>query len=783
MRVKLLRENVLNVIPQVCSERGKLITESYRETEGYPMVIRRAKALEKILANMTIYINDEELIVGNQASSPRAAPIFPEFSVNWLEKELGEFSNRDLDKFLVPEQTIDEIKEICAFWKGKTVQDRAVSLYSLLLGKKNLSYDLEFPEINSVVAHIISVGEGYGHIIPNYQKLMAKGIKGIVNEAQEILKDLKIIKNQDDVEKSVFLQAVITSCNAATRFIERFAEEAKSLKKKETSLQRKEELEKIADVCTWIKGNPPRNFWEALQLILFIHFIIQIESNGHAVSLGRLDQYLYPFYQRDIKEGRITEEEAVELLECSLIKCHELIKTRSWRCTPYKTGYPLFQTISLGGTKRDGSDATNELSYLFLKAVAEVKIPQPTLVVLIHNKTPNKFLIECWRTVRQHGGGMPGFFNNEVAVLSLVRAGASVEDAREWAVVGCSEIIIPGKGNSILNGGGCYINTLKILELILKNSISFNTFDDLKRVFRQELAFYMKYVPLLVSVTVKAHKELAPTPFLSSLIDYRLEIGKDTVEGGGPNLNSTLVEGHGLVNVGDSLAAIKKLVFDEKVITLEELKEALNDNFEGDKGNFIRKKLREAPKFGNDDDYVDLIVKELTNWFVQEVESYTPSVGGKYGVTLQTITANVPEGKLVGATPDGRKACEPLADNISPSAGADKKGPIAVLKSVAKLNHEIFNQGTILNIRLSLSVLEDEEKLRKVATLVKSFFYLGGFQVQFNVISNDTLKDAQKNPSKYPNLMVKVAGYSAMFNTINRELQDQIIARNEYSKL
>ncbi|MEQ9716385.1 MAG: pyruvate formate lyase family protein, partial [Candidatus Asgardarchaeum sp.] len=527
MRVKLLRENVLNVIPQVCSERGKLITESYRETEGYPMVIRRAKALEKILANMTIYINDEELIVGNQASSPRAAPIFPEFSVNWLEKELGEFSNRDLDKFLVPEQTIDEIKEICAFWKGKTVQDRAVSLYSLLLGKKNLSYDLEFPEINSVVAHIISVGEGYGHIIPNYQKLMAKGIKGIVNEAQEILKDLKIIKNQDDVEKSVFLQAVITSCNAATRFIERFAEEAKSLKKKETSLQRKEELEKIADVCTWIKGNPPRNFWEALQLILFIHFIIQIESNGHAVSLGRLDQYLYPFYQRDIKEGRITEEEAVELLECSLIKCHELIKTRSWRCTPYKTGYPLFQTISLGGTKRDGSDATNELSYLFLKAVAEVKIPQPTLVVLIHNKTPNKFLIECWRTVRQHGGGMPGFFNNEVAVLSLVRAGASVEDAREWAVVGCSEIIIPGKGNSILNGGGCYINTLKILELILKNSISFNTFDDLKRVFRQELAFYMKYVPLLVSVTVKAHKELAPTPFLSSLIDYRLEIGKD----------------------------------------------------------------------------------------------------------------------------------------------------------------------------------------------------------------------------------------------------------------
>jgi len=789
-RVKLLRDNVKKVRPSICSERGRLITESFKETEGYPILIRRAKAFEKILTNMTIFIQDNELIVGNHASKPRAAPIFPEYSVNWIEKELKEFPNRSLDKFLISENMLNELKDVFAYWKGKTHQDRVNSFISLLLDENNVNYNFKCCGIDSVISNITTVLGGSGHIIPAYQRIMVKGIGGILNEAQENAKHLNSTKAQD-IEKLIFLKAVIICCNAVKKFIKRFAEEAKNLEKKETNLYRREELKIMNNLLEWISEKSPRNFWEGIQLCWFIHLVIQLESNGHSATLGRMDQYLYPLYQRDIKEGRITEGKALELVECFWIKCYELVKVRSWELTQYKSGYPLFQTISLGGVNSEGRDATNELSYICLKATAEIKLPQPTVVALIHKLTPDRFLMECGKTILQHGGGMPGFFNSEITISSLVKSGVSVENAWNWAVIGCSEIGISGEGNSLLSGD-CYINMLKVFELTLntffnsqncfrKNNFTQRfSFDHIKKAYRRQLGYYIKFVPILSNITALVYKELTPTPFLSSLINHRLKMGKDITVGGGPNFNRTLVEGHGLVNTGNSLASIKKLVFDDKTMTLPELKGAIDNNFEGKKGWLLQQRLiKDVPKFGNDDDYVDSIVKELANCFIEEVESYIPANGGKYGVSFQTTTANVPEGGDVGATPDGRKAHEPMSDNISPSPGTDKKGVTAVLKSVAKLDHDLIDQGTILNIKISPFLMEDEKRLLKFINLVRTFFRLGGFQVQFNVISVDTLKNAQRNPDKYTDLMVKVAGYSALFVEINKELQDQIIVRTQ----
>ena len=554
---------------------------------------------------------------------------------------------------------------------------------------------------------------------------------------------------------------------------------------------------KVAEVCQKIAARSPQTFHEALQLIYFIHLLLHIESNGHSISLGRLDQYLYPFYESDAKAGRLTREDALELIECFYLKIFELNKVRPWSETRYKSGYPLFMTITLGGQTRTGEDATNELSYLFLEALEQTKLPQPTVILRVHSKTPHELIVHACEALIKHKGGLPAFFGDEVVVPALMSVGAPLEEARDYAIVGCSEAVVPGKSLSFA-GGCCYFNLLKILEITLnggvdprtgvclhptKQPIEFEDVEDILEAFHEQLSYYVRFIVPLTSVTSATDANLNPTPFASALIDYRISMARNISEGGGPNAeySHTIIEGHGVANVGNALYAIDRLVFREKKITLKQFVDILKNNYEGPLGETIRREVLNLPKFGNDIDEVDIFATRIAHMFADELKKYKPWRGKVFGGSLQSLTANVPEGEVTWATPDGRLAGEALADNISPSAGTDMNGPTAVLRSVSKVDHSRFVNGNILNLKLHPTAVDSRESVSKLADMIKTFLVdLKGNQVQFNIVSAEELRRAQKEPDKYRNLIVKVAGYSAYFVTLDKKLQDQVIARTEH---
>jgi len=793
-RTEMLKKYIMGNRPKLCVERARIITKAYKETESLPPIIRRAKALEKILDEMSIYINPDSFIVGNLGSAPRVAPIFPEMGVDFIEKELETFSSRPYDKFIVTEECKEELlSEIIPYWKGKTHEDR-VNSYSRMLFS-NLNWQKWDPTFNPVVNNGAHRKTGSSCICVDYEKVIKRGLIGIINEAEKELESVNIC-NVDGFAKYNFLQSIIITYKRAIRFAIRFSKEANKLARSETRPWRKKELKKIAEICRKVPAYPAKTFWEALQLLWFIHLILQIETNGHAIAMGRFDQILYPYYKHDILEGRISKDQALELIECFLIKCNEINKVREWPWTSYSSGYQMFMDITLGGQLSDGRDATNELSYLCLEALGNLKLPQPTVIVALHSKTPEEFLEKCCETLVKHGGGMPSFFNSEVIIPILLSQGASLEDARNWALVGCSEPVVPGKTNSYTYGSSI-INLAKVLELALNNGIdpesgiqlrpgiaklsTFNSFNEVLKAFEEQLKFWIELATKLDAITSLAYAELTPLPFRSGLFEGRVKYGKDLTQGYKINYNKNIIHGQGTANIGNSLAAIKYLVFDKKIISPSELEHALKVNFEGKEAEEIRQILiHQVPKYGNDNDYVDLITKEAVNLFADIARRHIPWIGGRYAPTLQTISGNVPAGIVTGATPDGRKAGEPLADNVSPSPRDDVNGPTATIKSVTKLDHEKFGCGTILNLKFHPTSVSTIERRRKFAALIKTFFQLKGFQVQFNIVSTDVLKAAQKNPNKYPNLVVKVAGYSALFSLLDKKLQDQIIKRTEH---
>ena len=802
--VKEFQDKILGFKPSLCPERALLITQSYKKTEGMPQIIRRAIALKEILEGMNIYILKGELIVGNQASRPKAAPLFPEFSISFLIKELDKFPKRSYDPFEVDERCRDIILKIAPYWYGKTHEDRVIYLTKLILPEEIAeSFDFNDFILNDVIYAAVRKASGDGHIIPNYRKVLNIGLTGILEEVNNELEKLNL-SDPNVFRKRTFLEAIRIAYEGVLNFIRRYARLAKELAENEGDSIWRNELLRIADVCENLVKGPPRTFCEALQLVWFVHLILHIESNGHSVSLGRLDQYLYPFYKKDLNEGRITRDEALELIKCFLIKMNTLNKVRPWSETRYKSGYPLFMTITLGGQTSDGDDATNDLTYLFLDALAETRLPQPTIIVRVHSKTPDNLLIYAIKTLIRHGGGLPAFFSDEVIIPALINIGVPIEDARDYAIAGCSEAVIPGKSLSF-TGGDCYFNLLKLLEITLNGGCNPRTNKCLYRTkgpneiksmeefieeFRKQLAYYARYIVPLTSITSATDADLNPTPFASSLIDYRIELGADISEGGGPNArySHTIIQGHGIANVANSLYAIEELVFRRRLITLDELRDVLLSNWMGYLGEKLRRLIFELPKYGNDVDDVDKYAKLIAKMFYDEiVRKYRPWRGGVFGLSLQGLTANVPEGEVTGATPDGRLAGEPLADNASPHAGTDKKGVTATLKSFAKIDHTLFINGNILNIKFHPSTLVDQfgsiddERIYRFAQLLKTFLVdLKGFQVQFNIVSADVLRAAQREPEKYPNLIVKVAGYSAYFVMLDRKLQDQIIARTEH---
>ncbi len=775
-RVTKTLDRFLNTAPAVCAERAVLITESYKETEGQPMPIRRAKALEKILSGMSIFIQDDELIVGNQCSMPRSAPIFPEFSCKWVEDELDRLEKRTADVFLISKDVKSKLREAFTYWDGKTVNEIA----SQLMPAESL-------EAHNDVVYTVGnyFYNGVGHISANYEKVLNVGIDAIIKQAEDKLATLDFADGEQ-LNQMHFLNSVITANKAVVAFAERFAELAEKMASACEEPTRKLELNEIARICRKVPAQPAENFQEALQAFWFVHLVIQIESNGHSISPMRFDQYMNPFLQKD----NISIEQAQEMLDMLWIKFAELNKVRDENSTMAFAGYPMFMNLIVGGQKRDGSDATNAMSYLVLQAGANTKLYAPSLSIRIHEGTPDPLYKKAAELSRM-GMGYPAYYNDRVIVPALLARGLEREDARDYGIIGCVEPQVGGKTEGWHDAA--FYNMSKIIELALNDGVDqrtgkqigpksgkmdkFKSFDDVMEAYTQQTSYFVKLMAAADNAVDMTHGKHCPLPFLSSLVDDCIADAKSLQEGGA-HYNFTGPQGVGVANAGDSLTAIKKLVFDEEAITLKDLHAALANDFEGQED--LRMMLvNRAPKYGNDDDYADEIAKDAALIYCEEVNKYTNPRGGKFQPGLYPASANVPLGSVVMATPDGRKAWSPLADGVSPISGYDSCGPTASVLSVAKLDHEIASNGTLLNQKFHPSAIEGEKGLENLKAVTEAYFQNGGFHVQYNVISRDTLLDAQANPEKHKGLVVRVAGYSAFFTALDKSLQDDILARTE----
>jgi formate C-acetyltransferase len=604
------------------------------------------------------------------------------------------------------------------------------------------------------------------------------------------------------IEKNSFLTAAIITMQAAIRFAKRYSELARKTAENEQNPGRKAELLRLSEICGKVPAEPATTFWEAIQSLWFAHLVIQIETNGHSVSIGRFDQYMYPYYANDLKKGILTREEALELVECFYIKLNSVNKLRSWGGTEFMGGYPMFQNLTIGGQTRDGKDATNELTMLCLQATDNLRLTEPLLSLRVHAKSPDTLLMRAAKVVSK-GGGLPALFNDEVYIPAMMNnAKVSVEDAYDYGLVGCIEPSVMGKWGG--RHAGVLFNLPKCMELALhggrdpitgiclspqrKDLSSFGSFEELMEALKQQISYFVKQSVIKDNTIDHVYETLTPTPFLSSLVRDCLGRGRD-IKQGGAIYDCTAISTGGIATVANSLAAIKKLVFDEKKLSGSQVLHALDTDFQ-DKtttptGREIQLILRNAPKYGNDDPYVDLIAKEIFRFYLVEIPRYKTTrngrgpVGAVFLPDLGSVSANVPFGMIMKATPDGRRAGEPVSDVESPDMGTDTQGPTALVKSVSNLDHVLLSNGAILNMRFHPSALSGEESLGKFVALVRTYFDLGGMEMQFNVVSSETLRAAQKDPQRYKDLVVRVAGYSALFVALDKSLQDAIIARTE----
>ncbi|MCL1818281.1 MAG: hypothetical protein FWG35_05065, partial [Spirochaetaceae bacterium] len=616
-RIERLKDKTVAARPFVCGERGKIITESYKATAGEPQVMRRALAFKAILSQMSIVVDEDELIVGNHASAINGAPLFPEFSIEFLVKEMDEFAKRPYDYFDVSEETKEIIKEIAPFWRGQTHEDRVVSVTRRVIPEGLLPSWEEGPfRLNDVLYNGVRKSAGDGHIIPDYFKMMAGGIPGVIDEARTALKRLDFQYDNEAFKKKLFLDAVVISFEAVGDWLERIAGEAKAVARKAQRRENKASLEKVAAICGSLAQRAPHTFHEAIQLTYFIHLLLHIESNGHSVSLGRIDQYLYPFYQKDRAAGILTDDDARELIDCFYIKISKFNKVRPWPETRNKSGAPMFMTITLGGLTRDGKDAANPLTDIFMLSLTDTRLPQPTPILRVGPQTSPELLTRAAEALLKHGGGLPAFFSDETFIAALMRMGISLEDAREYGIGGCSEAVIPGKSLSF-TGGDCYFNFVKLLEIVLHEGTNprtglcmrpcraleeYQSVQDIIAEFQKELAYYISLVVQLTGITSWVDADMNPTPYTSGVVDYRIAMGRCVSEGGGPNAaySHTILQGHGTADAANALYAIDRLVFREKTVSLRDLVKELDQNWQGDFGKELKEKIQRLPKYGND---------------------------------------------------------------------------------------------------------------------------------------------------------------------------------------
>ena len=791
-RIDCMQQRMEHRTPTICPERAEIITKVYQQTEGEPIVMRRAKAFEAILSQMTVYIEPESLIVGNQASANFAAPIFPEYSFNWVIDELDEFEKRTGDMFYITEDTKSRLRALQPYWQGITHQDEVL---------RNL------PEINREaekqgVLHRGGISmSGDGHIIPNYEFVLKVGFGGMARIAQEKL-DTVADLTQDQKD---FYHAAIISMNAALAYIRRFSRLAKEEAAREEDPKRSAELEAIGTAMEDFMVGGARDFWEAVECVYITHLLMMIESNGHSFSFGRFDQYVRPYYEADIATGKITREKALEIVSHFFVMCNSLNKIRPWDHTVYSCGYPLYSNLMVGGMRPDGTDGTNDLSYICLEAMNQTLMPEPNLSMRFSKDTPKSLLADAAKLNRK-GYGMPSMFSDEVVIPAMLTLdGIDLETARDYASMGCVESAIPGKWGHRATGM-TYINFGKILEIILNNGVDPETgvqlfsvdgrwgerdvqyadYDELWAEWNRALDYYMR---LAVDCDKVCDRSLAyhdADPFASCTINYSLERGK-TLKNGGSEFDYVSQSNIGMSVVGDSLAVVKKLVFEDGTLTLDQLRSALDEDFQGEDGARVRKMCRAVPKFGNDDDYVDELTADVYESYLALLPNYTTDrygrgpTGCRYSMSTSNITSYVPNGFEVGATPDGRLSGKPLNEGCSPCLGADRSGVTAVINSVSKLPNKRMAAGQLLNLRFSPASLSGDENLAKFESFIEAMPYKNIFHEQFNVIETSTLRDAQVHPEDHRDLMVRVAGYCALFNTLMPETQDAIIERTEQS--
>ncbi|MGI6424297.1 MAG: glycyl radical protein [Tepidanaerobacteraceae bacterium] len=781
-RVKKLKEQLRSTKPNICVERAKLTTEAYKKFFNEPPVLLRAKLLDYLLENKSIVINEGELIVGNLGSKYRSAPVFPEYGARWIINEIDEFPTRGTDPLYISEEEKSELLDILGEWDGKGFAEVAESYLSEEV------LEAERAGVLSVGSRITSTG----HVVPNYPKLLNLGLVGIMEQAEEEMAKIGP-RTHDNQRKHDFLNAAIITCKAAIKFAERFSAKAKELSENTEDPVRKKELLEIAEICKHVPKNPPRSFHEALQFQWFIHLIMQIETNGHSIGLGRFDQHMYKYYKEDIESGKITRDEAIELIQCMWIKMTELLKIRDRFEAEAFAGYPLWQNMAIGGQTPEGLDATNELSFAILDAYRGVQTVQPSCSFRHHDNINREFFRKALK-MSQDGLAMPAFYNDKLVIPLVLAKGATIEEARDWSIEGCVEPFVTGKSDGRPVVG--YINGLKIIELILNNGVdpltgkqiglktgeldTFKSLDDIMVAFEKNLKHFIKLMLDSYNIVGSLHATRLPAVFASITVDDCIAKGKSLQEGGAKyNFSAAFITA--LANTVDSLAAIEEVVFKDKTLTLKELNEILKTNFEGNER--IRQLLiNKPPKYGNDNDFVDGLARKILAMYNHELENYRDSRGGKYILTVLSTSFNVLQGKCTGASPDGRKAFEPNSDNASPYVGRDVKGPTAVLKSVAKIDQMNSLAGALLNLKFDSNIVKGEKGLDILENVVETYFDLMGEHIQFNVASAETLKAAQKNPEEYANLMVRVAGYSAYFIELDKAVQDNIIARTAHNE-
>jgi pyruvate formate-lyase/glycerol dehydratase family glycyl radical enzyme len=791
-RISFLRERVMSTRPTVCTERARFYTEVYRENEDQPVIIKRALALQRTLKHMTIFIDDGELIVGNQSSAHRAAPIFPEYAVDWLPEEMDELDKRPGDAFYITEEHKKELKDIAAWWKGKVLWDR---------GRALMSQELRDLQDSAIIKATGNLTSGDAHIAVDFHKILEVGLSGYFKEIE--MYHRKVDRStREGIRKDHFYVALAMGLESFQAFIRRYRDLAIYLSKEVDDPVRVQELERIANNCAVVAEQPPQDFYQALQLVYFVQLILQIESNGHSVSLGRLDQYLYPFYKNDLLTGNMTEEFASELLENTWIKLLSINKIRPWSHTRFSAGGPLYQNVTIGGQTPDGKDAVNGLSYLVLESVGKMKLTQPNLSVRFHQGISEEFMMACIQVIEM-GFGMPSFNNDEVVIDELIRLGVEKGDAYNYSAIGCIEIAVPGKWGYRCTGMS-FLNLMRVFLATMYDGIDgqsghtflkgqgkftdFQTFEDLLKAWQQQIRYYTRKTVEIDTAVDTALEELVPDILCSAFVDPCIPRGK-TIKEGGSKYDFVSGLQVGIANLGNSLAAIKKLVYEEQRIGRKELLEALESNFEGQKGEKIRQLLLNyAPKYGNDDDYVDLLLRDAYMEFIDELKNFRTTrhgrgpIGCRYYAGTSSISANVPSGAVVPATPDGRKAFTPVAEGSSPSSGTDRLGPTAVFKSVSKLPTREIMGGVLLNQKLSPAAIAAEADKHKLISIIRTFFAdLKGWHVQYNIVSRETLLAAKKDPEKYRDLVVRIAGYSAFFTTLSPDTQDDIIARTEHT--